>query len=205
MSVSRRLRFEILRRDGHACRYCGATAPDVRLSVDHVIPVALGGSDEPSNLVTACVDCNSGKSAAAPDAAHVEDVAALALRYARAIEMAQRAAADRVRAEEEFVSDFVDLWAEWAIPRYRYAKVPNYRAACPGDDEGDMPLPDGFEDSVATFRRLGLDVTTMRRFVDRAMRKPGVRHQDRFRYFCGIAWAHIRDTQAAAIEMLEVE
>ncbi|MGW6578921.1 HNH endonuclease [Streptomyces globisporus] len=61
MAVSKRLRYEILRRDKHACRYCGATAPDVPLRVDHVIPVALGGSDAPENLVAACEPCNSGK------------------------------------------------------------------------------------------------------------------------------------------------
>ena len=28
MAVSKRLRYEILRRDNHTCRYCGASAPD---------------------------------------------------------------------------------------------------------------------------------------------------------------------------------
>jgi 5-methylcytosine-specific restriction endonuclease McrA len=54
MAVSKRLRYEILRRDNYACRYCGATAPDVKLNVDHVIPQSLGGSDKPDNLVTSC-------------------------------------------------------------------------------------------------------------------------------------------------------
>ncbi|MEJ7724319.1 MAG: hypothetical protein WKF64_08445 [Ilumatobacteraceae bacterium] len=40
--ISRRLRFEILRRDGHTCRYCGARAPDVPLTVDHVILIEDG-------------------------------------------------------------------------------------------------------------------------------------------------------------------
>jgi hypothetical protein len=62
MAVSKRLRYEILRRDSYTCRYCGASAPDVPLRVDHVTPVALGGADHPSNLVTSCEDCNSGKS-----------------------------------------------------------------------------------------------------------------------------------------------
>lgn len=62
MAVSKRLRYEVLRRDNHTCRYCGATAPDVPLRVDHVTPVALGGTDTPDNLVTACEPCNSGKS-----------------------------------------------------------------------------------------------------------------------------------------------
>lgn len=74
MAVSQRLRYEILRRDNHACRYCGATAPDVKLNVDHVIPTSLGGSDKPDNLVAACVDCNGGKTSSMPNAMPVQDV-----------------------------------------------------------------------------------------------------------------------------------
>ncbi|MFF0055622.1 HNH endonuclease [Streptomyces microflavus] len=61
MAVSKRLRYEILRRDRFTCRYCGASAPDAPMRVDHVTPVALGGTDHPSNLVAACEPCNSGK------------------------------------------------------------------------------------------------------------------------------------------------
>ena len=56
MAVSKRTRFEVLRRDNHTCRYCGQSAPDVKLTVDHVLPVALGGHDDPTNLVAACKD-----------------------------------------------------------------------------------------------------------------------------------------------------
>jgi 5-methylcytosine-specific restriction endonuclease McrA len=59
--ISKRLRYEILRRDGHHCRYCGLGSDEVTITVDHVIPTALGGTDDPSNLVAACRDCNSGK------------------------------------------------------------------------------------------------------------------------------------------------
>ena len=74
MAVSKRLRYEILRRDNHACRYCGAAAPQVKLNVDHVIPTSLGGSDKPENLVAACADCNGGKTSSLPDAMPVADV-----------------------------------------------------------------------------------------------------------------------------------
>jgi hypothetical protein len=57
------VRFEVLRRDGFTCRYCGRKAPMVRLQVDHVVPWSLGGSDDLSNLVAACSECNVGKSA----------------------------------------------------------------------------------------------------------------------------------------------
>ena len=62
-TLTQRVRFEILKRDNFACRYCGATAPGVVLHVDHVHPVSRGGKNELENLVTACRDCNAGKGA----------------------------------------------------------------------------------------------------------------------------------------------
>jgi hypothetical protein len=61
--ITKKLRFQILERDCFTCQYCGRRAPDVALEVDHRIPVASGGNNDPSNLVTACWDCNSGKRA----------------------------------------------------------------------------------------------------------------------------------------------
>ena len=107
MAISRRLRFEILRRDSHTCRYCGAAAPDVKLTVDHVIPSALGGSDKPSNLVTACVDCNSGKSSVPADSATVADVAKDALRWSQAISRAAQ-----LQREDHWNADVVADWVE---------------------------------------------------------------------------------------------
>ena len=60
-NLSKSLRFEVLTRDGFRCRYCGATAQDARLHIDHVEPRAKGGSDDLENLVAACADCNHGK------------------------------------------------------------------------------------------------------------------------------------------------
>jgi len=57
-----KLRFEVLRRDKFVCQYCGACGPNVELEVDHKIPVSKGGKTEVSNLVTACIECNRGKS-----------------------------------------------------------------------------------------------------------------------------------------------
>lgn len=89
MAVSKRLRYEILRRDNHACRYCGAAAPDVKLNVDHVIPTSLGGSDKPENLVAACADCNGGKTSSLPDAMPVADVDQEDFRRAAELKQAQ--------------------------------------------------------------------------------------------------------------------
>lgn len=52
------LRLVVFSRDGWACREC--RSPD-KLSVDHIIPVIAGGSDEIENLQTLCRKCNSSK------------------------------------------------------------------------------------------------------------------------------------------------
>jgi hypothetical protein len=61
--ISKKLRFEVFKRDGFVCQYCGATPPKAILECDHIDPVALGGGDDIDNLVTACFACNRGKSA----------------------------------------------------------------------------------------------------------------------------------------------
>lgn len=65
--ISKSARFRILDRDGYRCRYCGRSALDgATLHIDHVIPVISGGTNEETNLVTACQDCNLGKGAQRP-------------------------------------------------------------------------------------------------------------------------------------------
>ena len=59
--LSQKTRFEVFKRDQFTCQYCGRKAPDVVLQVDHIVPVAEGGKNDILNLVTSCVDCNSGK------------------------------------------------------------------------------------------------------------------------------------------------
>lgn len=59
--VTLKLRWSILRRDGFRCVYCGADGATAKLHVDHVVPVSAGGTNEDTNLVTACEACNLGK------------------------------------------------------------------------------------------------------------------------------------------------
>ena len=61
-STGKRLRFEIFKRDGFTCQYCGAQPPDEVLVIDHIHPVSAGGTNDPLNLITACETCNQGKS-----------------------------------------------------------------------------------------------------------------------------------------------
>jgi hypothetical protein len=61
-ALSKKIRFEVFKRDAFTCQYCGRKAPDVLLVIDHIEPVAKGGKNNILNLVTSCRDCNAGKS-----------------------------------------------------------------------------------------------------------------------------------------------
>lgn len=60
-SISKKLRFEVFKRDSFTCQYCGRKAPDVILECDHIVPVAEGGPTNMLNLITSCQECNRGK------------------------------------------------------------------------------------------------------------------------------------------------
>lgn len=62
-SISKSLRFEIFKRDGFTCQYCGSHPPKIILHVDHIHPVSKGGLNDMDNLITSCAPCNLGKSA----------------------------------------------------------------------------------------------------------------------------------------------
>lgn len=65
--LTKKMRFDIFRRDLYTCRYCGGKPPEVLLEIDHIIPISAGGKNEATNLATACRDCNAGKSATVLD------------------------------------------------------------------------------------------------------------------------------------------
>lgn len=66
-SVGPNKRVALLARDGNSCHYCddvmglpkenGRHYPE-EITVDHVVPKSLGGSNFLSNLVLACYKCN---------------------------------------------------------------------------------------------------------------------------------------------------
>lgn len=62
-AISPKLRFEVLKQARFRCQYCGASQadPDVVLHIDHLKPVAEGGTNDLLNLVAACAVCNLGK------------------------------------------------------------------------------------------------------------------------------------------------
>ena len=50
MSVSKKTRFDVFKRDRFTCVYCGRKPPEVVLNCDHVIP-------QIENLATSCGIC----------------------------------------------------------------------------------------------------------------------------------------------------
>jgi len=56
-------RFKIFNRDHFSCQYCGRNVKDddIKLVIDHRIPLEEGGTDDIDNLITACEECNTGK------------------------------------------------------------------------------------------------------------------------------------------------
>lgn len=123
-ALSARTRFEVFKRDEFACQYCGRCAPDVVLHVDHIVPVVEGGSNDPINLLTACQDCNGGKSGVpltrvitaedpADRAAAIRETERAIREYnEEVLEREQRMANDRSRVYEHFLSR-----TEWSCMR----------------------------------------------------------------------------------------
>lgn len=111
--LSKKIRFEVFKRDKFTCQYCGRMAPDVILEVDHIEPVADGGSDDLLNLITSCRDCNRGKGKTRIDA-----VTAIRHQQEALIELAEKREQTRMMFEwkkglVEFLSDQADMIADY--------------------------------------------------------------------------------------------
>lgn len=185
MPVSKRLRYEVLRRDEHTCRYCGGTVPDVVLTVDHVIPVALGGTDEPTNLVAACKDCNAGKQADSPSSALVSDVAADAMRWSAAMQVAAGLALDEIERANAYVEAVDQVWHKWG--------------------DGCIPRPGDWSRSVRNWYSAGVPVGLITDAIDLAMTNRRVQHPEVWRYACGIVWKRVGQMREDAARILNNE
>lgn len=182
MAVSKRLRYEVLRRDDFTCRYCGASAPSVPLRVDHVTPVALGGSDDPGNLVTACEPCNSGKTSSTPDAALVANVGDDALRWAAAMKQAAENLKELEKPKHEYRDVFLSEWNRWTV----------------GKAKQSVELPIDWKQSIERFRIAGIPSWMWANIVDIGMTNQKVKPENTFKYCCGIAWNKISELHAEA-------
>jgi hypothetical protein len=171
MAVSKRTRFEVLRRDNYTCRYCRSTEGE--LTIDHVTPVALGGTDDPSNLVACCKDCNAGKASSAPDAEIVSDVDEDAARWAAARERAISKAKGRSATSEARRAPFLEAWQGW--------------------DEDATHLPADWHITVDRWLDSGITVDQLIEALDITLPKRYVRHYDVFRYVAGIVRNWLRE------------
>lgn len=183
MAVTKRTRFEVLKRDNYTCRYCGGKAPDVILTVDHVLPVALGGTDDPSNLVAACRDCNAGKSSTAPDGETVAQVADDAIRWAKAIEQAALEHRDERGRYAKVHEDFTKEWQRW--------------------DSDLRWLPADYRSSIDGWLESGLLPSALHEAMEIAVGNRGVRHEDVFRYMVGVIKNKLTAIHERAREILE--
>ena len=79
--ISKRVRAEVLDRNGFTCQMCGAVAGEphpadpsrkTRLHIGHTIDKSVGGTDELSNLRALCSICNEGAKNLTPDRASLQ-------------------------------------------------------------------------------------------------------------------------------------
>lgn len=60
-AISGAVQQKIWHRDGWQCMYCGKSVPQIQVTVDHFVPLELGGEDNPGNYISACRQCQKAK------------------------------------------------------------------------------------------------------------------------------------------------
>ena len=171
--MSKKTRFEVFKRDGFTCQYCGDHPPKAILHVDHINPVALGGSNHIDNLITSCQPCNSGKSAAplSDIPQSLQDKAALIIEREAQIKGYQRVMNDKKQRIEDEASEVCDIYELFNK---------------------------GFtlsESAMVTLRKFvdELGVHEVMSSMENACSNTKIRSGQEFKYFCGICWNKVRE------------
>jgi len=174
-AISKKTRFEVFKRDGFVCQYCGAHPPGALLQVDHINPVKLGGGNEMDNLITSCQPCNIGKTAT-PLGAVPQSLSD------KASEVAERE--EQIRGYNEIMAGRRDRIEEeaWEVAE----------SLCSGARNG-YPR-DRLMSIKAFLKRLCLDEVLEAAEIART--KFPYNKNPMFRYFCGICWKKIKDASA---------
>lgn len=175
IQISKKTRFEVFKRDGFVCQYCGATPPAVILHVDHIHPVAEGGANDQDNLVTACESCNLGKGARTLSSAPMalsDKAAEVAEREAQLRGYHEIMEARRARVED-------DCW--------RVAEI--FMKQCGKDsiNKADFQSIKNFVNKVGVHECLDAMEAAVARIPWGGYRC--------FKYFCGICWSKIKEQQ----------
>jgi hypothetical protein len=172
--VTKKTRFEVFKRDGFRCCYCGKSPPEVLLEVDHIEPKKRGGKDDIENLITACFDCNRGKGAIPLDKAPlqlVENVQILKEREEQLKEFRKLVA----RVEKRILGDMEDIekiyedqYNGWRFSdQFRNASLKNFLKKLPKHE---------VEEALWI-----------------AISKHPSNRNEVIRYFCGVCWNKIRE------------
>jgi HNH endonuclease len=173
MSVSKKLRFEIFKRDLFTCQYCGKTPPAVVLELDHIHPVSRGGKDVEENLNTACFECNRGKAAGLITTV-IASTAAKAEKIAEAEEQVrqyQKLSASKRRRETMICNEIQKVFT---------AAYPNYE------------LTTSFKKTIKTHFIPRIPKNDLIEYMELACDRM-IYEQRAIKYFCGICWRVIKD------------
>lgn len=189
MPISARVRFEVFKRDGFTCAYCGRTPPEVLLQADHIVPVAAGGSDEIHNLITSCQTCNLGKGARM-----LEEGTAPVVGHATVEELQERIAQAKAYMEaltghqaviQDQVAMVIEAWAK------------AYGAELEEREDGHYWVFRGYgrwpdERSIRRFLR-SLSLEAVLQAVDVTAGRLHYPNDAARRYFYGVCWRSIRE------------
>lgn len=197
-TLPKRLRFEILKRDGFTCAYCGARPPNIVLHVDHIEPVAEGGSDDPDNLVTSCEHCNRGKGAIPLQA--TADAHLRVRRMERERAMAEVADAYNAWLEEKRkrLDAAAELMAdEWAMMSGRHSFLTEHGMHTVRYLLRNLVREEILDAMRIAARKFPVEWGAKWKTTGRKAREAGLIYDRRFRYFCGICHRYIREDREA--------
>ncbi len=173
-SISKKTRFEVFKRDFFTCQYCNSKPPKVPLEIDHIVPVSKGGKHHIDNFITACFDCNRGKSNIELDQIPESLQSKIELK-----KIAQKQYKDYqkiLQAEIRIINENID-----SIDGIYNSFYPEY---C---------FSETFRISVKKFiNKLGVEkvIESMETSCIR-----GLRSNDVLKYFCGVCWAKIKNNE----------
>lgn len=171
--LSKKVRFEVFKRDSFTCQYCGAVPPSVILEVDHVIPVASDGDNEIDNLVTSCFDCNRGKGA----------------RSLNSIPQSLVIKTEVMIEKEDQLKEFKKLKSR---VKARQTRQVNKVANVFSDFFEERELTDKSKRSIRAQFLPNLDIETLVENMEMACDRKSNSPQGAFKYFCGICWNMIK-------------
>ncbi|MGL4265185.1 MAG: HNH endonuclease [Afipia sp.] len=172
-SLSKKLRFEVFKRDGFVCQYCGAHPPAVILHVDHIHPVAEGGSNDIDNLITACEPCNLGKGAG----------------------LLSDAPQSLKGKAEELAEKEAQLQGYNEILMARATRIENEAWLVAEELECVEYVESYSRANLASIKRFleRLPFEEVRSAAEHSAGRFGASSTRAFRYFCGICWGKIRE------------